>query len=104
MVLTSFLVGLTLALAGTFVAVLRGVELWRQARRTGRSFSAELDAFEERAVRTERVLAEAEQSSVALQAAHERLTISLARLQVLRAALDANQRRTRWLRVFLPPR
>ena len=104
MVLTAFLIGLVLGLVGLFVVIVRGVALWRQGKRTGRAITSELDLFEERAARTEHLLAEAEHASRDLQAAAERLRVSRARLQVLLASLDTAKRRTRWLRVFLPAR
>ena len=102
MVLTAFLIGLVLGLVGLFVGIVRGVTLWRQGKRTGRAITSELDLFEERAARTEQLLAEAERASQDLQAATERLRISRARLQVLLVSLETAKRRTRWLRVFLP--
>lgn len=104
MVLTAFLIGLVLGLAGLFVVVVRGVTLWRQGKRTGGAITKELDLFEERSARTEQLLAEAERASGDLQAAVERLRVSRARLQVLLASLETAKRRTRWLRVFLPAR
>ena len=104
MVLTAFLIGLTLGLAGLFIAVVRGIVLWRQGKRTGGAISSELALFEERTARSEELLAEAERASQDLRVATERLRISRARLDVLLASLDAAQRRTRWLRVFLPSR
>lgn len=104
MVLTAFLIGLVLGLAGLFVVVVRGVTLWRQGKRTGGAITKELDLFEERSALTEQLLAEAERASGDLQAAVERLRVSRARLQVLLASLETAKRRTRWLRVFLPAR
>ena len=104
MVLTAFLIGLVLGLVGLFVVVIRGIALWRHGKRTGGAITDELALFEERTARTEELLAEAERASGDLQAAIERLRISRARLDVLLASLDAAQRRTRWLRVFLPTR
>ena len=103
-VLYAFLVGLAVALAATAFAVGRGLNLWRQAKRTGKSFTAELTAFEERAARTERFLAAADTSSRDLEASLARLHVSRARLDVLLGSLEAAQRRTRWLRVLLPLR
>jgi hypothetical protein len=103
-VLTAFLIGLTLGVTGIVIVAIRSVELWRQGKRVGRVFGEELDSFEERSARTERLLAEAERASQDLQAALERLRISRARLQVLLDSLESAQRRTRWLRVFLPTR
>jgi chromosome segregation ATPase len=103
-ILSSFLIGLTLAVVGLFVVTVRGVTLWRQGKRTGGAITSELDRFEERSARTEELLAEAERTSHELQTALERLRISRARLQVLLDSLETAQRRTRWLRVFLPSR
>jgi hypothetical protein len=103
-VLVAFLVSLALVVIGTTYAVVKGVEFWRQAKSTGRTLSAELALFEERAARTEQLFAEADVSTQALQAAQERLRISHARLNVLLGTFEANRRRTYWLRAFLPPR
>jgi len=103
-VLTAFLIGLVLGLVGLFVVTIRGVALWRDGRRTGGAITSELDRFEERAARTELLLADAERASRDLEAATERLRVSRAQLQVLLASLDTAKRRTRWLRVFLPVR
>jgi len=102
MVLASFLAGLALALGATVFVSVRGFGLFRTAKATGRQFTAELERFEERSARTERLLAEADPSSRNLQLALERLRVSQARLQVLRDALERSQERVRWLRVFLP--
>jgi hypothetical protein len=102
MILTAFLVGLGLALAGLVVVVVRGVQLWRHGKQTGRAFGDELALFEERSARTEQLLAEADRANEDLQAALERLRVSRAKLNVLLASLETAQRRTRWLRAFLP--
>ena len=104
MILTAFLVGLTLSLVGLFVVVVRGVALWRTGKRTGGAFTDELALFEERAARTEQLLAEADRANRDLQAAADRLRISRAKLGVLLESLESAQRRTRWLRMFLPVR
>ena len=104
MILTAFLLGLTLALVGIFIVVVRGLALWRQGKRSGGAITDELALFEERAARTEELLADADRASQDLQAATERLRVSRAQLQVLLGSLEAAQRRTRWLRVFLPTR
>jgi uncharacterized protein HemX len=103
-VLTAFLVGLALAVLGLVVVVVRGLQLWRDGKRSGGAITSELASFEERAARTEQLLAEAERSSQDLQAAAERLRRSRAQLQVLLASVERAQRRTRWLRAFLPTR
>jgi hypothetical protein len=103
-ILTAFLLGLVLALVGLFVVVVRGLELWRQGKRTSRAFGDELALFEERSARTEELLAEADRASQELQAASERLRVSRARLDVLLGSIETARERTRWLRVFLPSR
>jgi hypothetical protein len=103
-ILTAFLVGLGLTLVGLFVVVVRGLALWRQGKRTGGAFSSELALFEERTARTEQLLAEADRANQDLQEATARLRVSRAQLDVLLGSLETAQRRTRWLRVFLPVR
>ena len=103
-ILAAFLVGLALALVGIVVAGVRGIALWKQGKRSGGAITSELALFEERATRTEELLADADRASQELQAATERLRTSRAQLQVLLGSLEAAQRRTRWLRVFLPTR
>ena len=104
MILTAFLIGLALSLVGLFVVGVRGFALWRQGKRTGKLFSSELELFDERSARTERLLADADRANEDLQAATERLRVSLAELAVLRGSIATAQRRARWLRAFLPVR
>ena len=104
MILLAFLVSLVAVAAGTAYAVAHGIGLWRQTKRTGGTFTSELALFEERAVRTERLLAEFDRSSQELATAQERLRVSVARLQVLTASLESAQRKTAWLRAFVPSR
>jgi hypothetical protein len=103
-ILTAFLVGVILAILGIVVVAVRGLALWKDGKRSGAAITSELARFEERAARTEQLLAEAERASEDLHAATERLRVSRAQLQVLLGSLEAAQRRTRWLRVFLPTR
>lgn len=102
MVLPAFLVALTLVLAATVFAVVRAIALWRQAKRSGRAISGELESFEERTSRAERHMAAFERSSHELELALERLRISQARLRILVAAVERAQDRVRWIRVFVP--
>lgn len=104
MVLSAILVGVALWLVGLFVAIVRGVTLFRQGKRTSRAFRDELALFEERSARTEQLLADADRASQDLRAAAERLRVSRAQLDVLRSSIDTARDRTRWLRVFLPTR
>jgi uncharacterized protein HemX len=103
-VLTAFLVGLALAIVGIVFVVVRAIQLWRHGKRSGGAITSELASFEERAARTEQLLAETERSSQDLQAAAERLRRSRAQLQVLLASVERARHRTRWLRAFLPTR
>jgi hypothetical protein len=103
-VLIAFLAGLALVVAGASFMVVRAVGFWRQAKRTGSALGAELSSFDERAARTERVLAESDRASRDLELALERLRVSRARLQVLLGALGRAQGRVRWLRAFVPSR
>ena len=104
MILTAFLIGLALSLIALVFVVVRGIALWRQGKRAGSAFGDELALFEERSARTEQLLAEADRANQDLQAATERLRRSRAQLNVLLASLETAQRRTRWLRTFLPVR
>jgi hypothetical protein len=104
MILIALFVGAAAAVAATAFCVVRGVQLWRQAKRTGGVLGAEVAKFEERSLRTERLLAEADQGNQDLQAALERLRADRARLQVLTGALERAKQRTRWLRAYLPAR
>lgn len=101
-ILLAFLAGLAVVVGGAVVVAVRGLELWRQAKRTGKALTSELATFEERTARTERLLAEADTSSRELQDALERLRVSQARLAVLTGPLDQASARTRWLRSYLP--
>jgi hypothetical protein len=103
-VLLSFLFAVVASFGGLGYAIASGLSLWRQVKRTGRTLSAELATFDERAARTERVLAEAERSSVALAEAQARLRVSRAHLRVLTDEIERARRRTRWITAFLPTR
>jgi len=103
-VLLSFLAGLLLVVSATVYVVLQGVGLWRQTKRTGGAFTSELTIFEERAARTERLLGEFDRANQELVDAQERLHVSRARLQVLMGSLESAQRKTAWLRAFVPSR
>jgi biopolymer transport protein ExbB/TolQ len=104
MVLIALLVGVVAVVAATVFCAVRGMQLWRQARRTGGALGAEVAKFEERSRRTEQLLAEADRANQDLQTALERLRADRARLQVLTGALERAKQRTRWLRAYLPAR
>jgi len=102
MVLSAFLIALVLALAATVFAGVRGLQLYRLAKRTSRTLSEPLSAFEAKAAEVDRHLDAFEASSREFERAKEQLRISLARLEVLVATVRRAQSRTRWIRVFLP--
>jgi hypothetical protein len=101
-VLLSFLAGLALVLAGTAVAAVRAVGLWRQVKQTGGVISERLATFQREADLAQGHLLAFERSNADLERALERLRGSRAYLQVLLDALERSQARLRWLRVFLP--
>jgi hypothetical protein len=104
MVWIAFFVGLAAIVAGVVFCVVRFLQLKRQAKRTGGLLGPELAKFEERSLRTERLLAEWEESNEALQVALARLQADRARLAVLTGSLERAKQRTRWLRAYLPAR
>jgi hypothetical protein len=104
MVLVAFLVGLAVVVVALVFCIVRGVQLWRRAKGTGAVLGAEVAKFEERALRTERLLAEADDANEELRLALERLRADRARLRVLTGALERAKQRTRWLRAYLPAR
>jgi len=89
---------------GLAVAIYRGIRLWRQTKRTGSAFGAEMEHISQAMGEIEGQLARAEASSARLAEAAERLQASRARLDVQRGALQearAQLARTLW---FLPGR
>ena len=102
MVLGAFLAGLAAVLAATVFAVVRGIALWRQTRRTGGILGRELASFEERSALTERHLAEWEHSSRELELSVARFRSSQAQLHILLDAVERARERVRWLSVFVP--
>jgi uncharacterized protein HemX len=104
MVLLAFLIALALSLAALVFALVRGIGLYRQAKRTGRAVSEPLAALEVKAAEIDQHLDAFDRSSKELEAAVERLQRSRAQLQVLRDSVERAQTRVHWLRVFLPAR
>jgi hypothetical protein len=104
MVLLAFLIGLVVSLAALVYAVVRGIGLFRQAKRTGRAVSGPLEGFEAKAAEVDRHLDAFERSSKELEAALARLERSRAQLQVLLDSVERAKARVHWLRVFLPAR
>jgi hypothetical protein len=104
MVLAAFLFALVVSLAALVFAIVRGIGLYRQAKRTGRAVSGPLESFETKTAEVDRHLDAFDKSSKELEAALARLQRSRAQLQVLRASVERANARLHWLRVFLPAR
>lgn len=83
--------GAALAL-GLGVAAYRGVCAWRGLKRTGRTFSAELERISSATAEIEGQLARADASARRLAEAQERLRAARAKLDIQRSAL----REARW--------
>jgi biopolymer transport protein ExbB/TolQ len=87
---------------GLVYAVLRGISLWRQFKRTSRSFEGEVARIETASTEIQTHLDRASASNAKLGAAAERLAVSRARLEIqLQAIREARHtmRRVLW---FLP--
>ena len=102
----AFWIALAILLAGVVgglvYAVVRGITLWRQVKRTGGKLSAETARIAEASAEIQEHLDRASASGTRLGEAAERLAVSRARLDVqLQALREARQalRRTFW---FLP--
>jgi hypothetical protein len=99
-----------LALAASLLAVvavstlttLRGISLFRDVKRVGRSMNEEVAGIERGAAAIEGHLADAAVSSDALSRAVERLNASRARLNVLLVAIEDARERLRLVTAFLP--
>ncbi len=104
MVLLAFLIGLVASLAALVFAIVRGLGLFRQAKRTGKAVSEPLAALETKASEIDRHLDAFDRSSRELEVALAQLRRSRAQLQVLRDSVERAQARLHWLRVFLPAR
>jgi hypothetical protein len=83
---------------GLAVGAYRGICTWRLLKRTGRTFTAELDRISRAAAEIEGQLARADASARKLAEAQERLRTSRARLDVQRSAL--REARTQVARTF----
>ena len=87
---------------GLAYAVVRGIQLWRDVKRSSSRLGAEVERISEASLRFERHVAAAEAAAGRLQGSTGRLAASRARLDVQLAALRearAQVRRTFW---FVP--
>jgi type IV secretory pathway protease TraF len=99
-----------LALAASLLAVVavstfttaRGIKLFRDVKRLGRSMGEEVAAIERGTAAIEGHLVAAAESSDALSRAVQRLNASRARLNVLLVAIDDVRERLRLVTAFLP--
>lgn len=89
-------------IAGTVVAVVRGVRLWRAAKAAGSRFSGELERISEAAAEIQGHLDAADASAERLREATERLRRSRARLDVQLQALREARATLRRLVALLP--
>jgi uncharacterized protein HemX len=88
--------------AGIVYAVVRGIQLWRNVKRSNAAFSTELDRINAASAQIDHHLAAAEAAGARLKNATERLGRSRAQLTVQLAAVQearARLRRTFW---FVP--
>ena len=88
--------------AGIVYAVVRGLALWREIKRTGSSFSAESERIAETSAQMQVHLDRASASGTRLAGATERLATSRARLEVQLQAVREARHTMRRLLWFLP--
>ena len=89
---------LVAVVVGIAYAVVRGFQLYRDAKRAGRTIGAEVDRISAVSLQIERHAAQAETAAGRLQSATDRLAVSRARLDVQLAAI--REARTQVRRVF----
>ena len=97
--LAVLLVGLA---GGIAYAVLRGLSMWRQVKRTGRVFSAESTRIADASAQMQEHLDRSSASGVRLGQAADRLAVSRARLDVQLQAIREARNTMRRLLWFLP--
>jgi len=88
--------------AGIAYAVVRGLALWRQLKRTNRTFGAEAARIAEVSAGIQEHLDRASASSVLLTEATARLAVSRAKLDVQLAAIREARQTVRRVLWFLP--
>jgi hypothetical protein len=98
----TFAASVAAIVAGTVVAVVRGVRLWRAAKAAGSRFGGELDRISAAAAEIQGHLDAADASAARLGEATERLRRSRARLDVQLQALQEARTTLRRLVAFLP--
>jgi hypothetical protein len=88
--------------AGTAFAVVRGIQLYREAKRVGGVLSGEVDRINVTAAQIEDQLRKADGAKSRLQAATDRLAVSRARLNVQLAAMHEARAQLRRVFWFVP--
>jgi hypothetical protein len=103
---TGFWIALAVLLVGVLggiaYAVLRGLSMWRQVKRTGREFSAESARISDVSAQIQEHLDRSSASGVRLGESAERLATSRARLDVQLQAIREARHTMRRLLWFLP--
>jgi hypothetical protein len=103
---TGFWIALAVLLVGVVggiaYAVLRGLSMWRQVKRTGREFSAESARIADVSAQIQEQLDRSSASGIRLGEAAERLATSRARLDVQLQAIREARHTMRRLLWFLP--
>ena len=104
--MSGFWIALAVLLVGVFggiaYAVLRGLSMWRQVKRTGREFSAESARIADVSAQIQEQLDRSSASGVRLGEAAERLATSRARLDLQLQAIREARHTMRRLLWFLP--
>lgn len=98
----SSIVLLAAIVGGIAFAVVRGIALWRQLKRTGSAFGAEAERISRTVAEIEEQLTRASESSARLAGAAERLRASRARLDVQLAAVREARATVARMLWFLP--
>ena len=103
MVLWASLAVLLVAIVGGIgYVVVRGLQLWRDAKRAGRTMTAELDRISAASLQIEHQTAAAVAAAERLRIAADRLAVSRAKLEVQLAAVREARAQVRRMFWFVP--
>ena len=84
------------------MSVVRGLQLWRNVKRSGATISAEMERVSDGSLRIDHHLANAEAAQVRLRAATGRLATSRAKLELQLAAVQEARAQVRQVFWFVP--
>jgi chromosome segregation ATPase len=87
---------------GVAYATIRGLQLYRNAKRSGAAITSEMDRISAATLEIEHQMAKAEAATARLNAATDRLTASRARLDVQLAAVRQARAQVRRVFWFVP--